>query len=312
MQKAGWSDKGDENVEKQKMKQRRYAKGDLFWAYLMIAPLMLGLFVFYIYPVFQTLFYSFTEWGSFGNYKWAGLFNYKKMLTDTNLHIAFRNTAVYIALTVPGGIFTSILVAVLLNQKIRGLAIYRTLYFLPVVTMPAAIAMVWKWLYNGDYGLINYVLSWFSIKGPQWLTDPHTALYSIIFVAIWSSIGTNMIIFLSGLQGISSSYYEAASLDGAGPFYMFFRITLPLLTPMIFFVSVISLINGFQSFDLIYLMIGKITIESTQSVVYLFYDYGFTQNMKGYSASIAVVLFIIILMITFLQMKLQKRWVHYD
>ncbi|MCU6712881.1 sugar ABC transporter permease [Paenibacillus sp. J5C_2022] len=284
----------------------------MMWGYLMIAPLMLGLIIFYVWPVFQTFFYSFTDWGAFGNYKWSGTANYEKLLTDTNLLKAFRNTLIYIVFTVPVGIFISILIAVLLNQRIRGLSVFRTLYFLPVVTMPVAVAMVWKWLYNADYGLLNYALSKIGIDGPQWLTDPKLALYSIIVVAIWSSIGHNMIILLSGLQGISSSYYEAASIDGAGAFYKFFRITLPLLTPTIFFVSVISLIGAFQVFDLIFMMVGNIVIDSTQSVVYLFYKYAFMQNMKGYASAVIVVLFFIILAVTFVQMKLQKRWVHYE
>jgi len=287
-------------------------RSDMMWGYLMIAPLMLGLIIFYVWPVFQTFFYSFTEWGAFGNYKWSGINNYEKLLTDTNLLKAFRNTLIYIIFTVPVGIFISILVAVLLNQRIRGLTVYRTLYFLPVVTMPAAVAMVWKWLYNSDYGLLNYGLSKIGISGPHWLTDPKFALYSVIIVAIWSSIGHNMIILLSGLQGISSSYYEAASIDGAGAFYKFFRITLPLLTPTIFFVAVMSLIGAFQVFDLIFMMVGNIVIDSTQSVVYLFYKYAFMQNAKGYASAIAVVLFVIILAVTYVQMKLQKRWVHYE
>ncbi|MFD0711510.1 carbohydrate ABC transporter permease [Paenibacillus sp. GCM10027626] len=295
-----------------KTKIGRMRRTDMMWGYIMIAPLMLGLLVFYVWPVFQTFFFSFTEWGAFGKYKWSGIDNYEKLLTDPNLLKAFRNTLIYIIFTVPVGIFISILVAVLLNQRIRGLTLYRTLYFLPVVTMPAAVAMVWKWLYNADYGLLNFGLSKIGIQGPQWLTDPKFALYSVIIVAIWSSIGHNMIILLSGLQGISSSYYEAASIDGAGTMYQFFRITLPLLTPTIFFVSVISLIGAFQVFDLIFMMVGNIVIDSTQSIVYLFYKYAFMQNMKGYASAIAVILFLIIMGVTYVQMKLQKRWVHYE
>lgn len=299
-------------VASKRAKSSRMRRSDMMWGYLMIAPLMLGLIIFYVWPVFQTFFYSFTEWGAFGKYKWTGIDNYEKLLTDTNLLKAFRNTLIYIIFTVPVGIFISILVAVLLNQRIHGLTVYRTLYFLPVVTMPAAVAMVWKWLYNSDYGLLNYALAKIGISGPQWLTDPNFALYSVIIVAIWSSVGHNMIILLSGLQGISSSYYEAASIDGAGTFYKFFRITLPLLTPTIFFVAVMSLIGAFQVFDLIFMMVGNIVIDSTQSVVYLFYKYAFMQNMKGYASAIAVVLFVIILAVTYVQMKLQKRWVHYE
>lgn len=289
-------------------------RSDYFWAYVMIAPTMLGLFIFYLWPILQTFYYSFTEWGAFGQHVWIGLENYKRMLTDANLFQSIKNTAIYIIFTVPIGIFLSILVAVLLNQKIKGKTVYRTLYFLPVITMPAAIAMVWRWLYNADYGLLNYLLSLFGIKGPHWVSDPKIALYSIIVVAIWSGVGYNMVIFLSGLQGIPRVYYEAAEIDGAGPFTVFFKITLPLLSPVIFFVTIMSLIGAFQVFDLIFMMIGKgsTALEHTQSIVYLFYQHAFVLNDKGYAAAIAVVLLIVILIITAIQMALQKKWVHYD
>ncbi|MFD2444358.1 carbohydrate ABC transporter permease [Bacillus sp. CGMCC 1.16607] len=289
-------------------------RSDYFWAYAMIAPTMIGLMIFYLWPILQTVYFSFTEWGAFGTYEWTGIDNYKEMLKDGNLAKSFKNTFIYIIFTVPIGIFLSILLAVLLNQKIKGKSIYRTLFFLPVITMPAAIAMVWKWLYNADYGLLNYLLSLIGIEGPSWVSDPNIALYSVIVVAIWSGIGYNMVIFLSGLQSISNSYYEAAIMDGAGPVRIFFKITLPLLSPVIFFVSIMSLIGAFQVFDLILMMIGKnsIAIENTQSIVYLFYQYAFILNNKGYAAAIAVLLLVVILIITVIQMVLQKKWVHYE
>ncbi len=289
-------------------------RSDYFWAYLMIAPTMLGLLIFYLWPILQTFYYSFTEWGAFGQFEWTGLDNYKRIFEDANLLQSFKNTGIYIIFTVPIGIFLSILVAVLLNQKIKGKSIYRTIYFLPVITMPAAIAMVWKWLYNSDYGLLNYLLSLIGIDGPQWVTDPKIALYSLIAVAIWSGIGYNMVIFLSGLQGIPKTYYEAAEMDGAGPIRVFFKITLPLLSPVIFFVSIMSLIGAFQVFDLIFMMIGKSStaLENTQSIVYLFYQHAFVLNDKGYAAAIAVLLLVVILIITAIQFVLQKKWVHYD
>ncbi len=289
-------------------------RSDYFWAYCMIAPTMIGLTIFYLWPIIQTIYFSFTEWGAFGQYEWTGLDNYRRMLEDSNLLQSFKNTGIYIIFTVPIGIFLSILIAVLLNQKIKGKSVYRTLYFLPVITMPAAIAMVWRWLYNSDYGLLNYLLSIFGIKGPQWVSDPKIALYSIIVVAIWSGLGYNMVIFLSGLQGIPRSYYEAAEIDGAGPVKVFFKITLPLLSPVIFFVTIMSFIGAFQVFDLIFMMIGKSStaLENTQSIVYLFYQHAFVLNDKGYAAAIAVLLLVIILIITAIQMVLQKKWVHYD
>lgn len=287
---------------------------DFIWAYLMIAPLMLGLLIFYIWPVFQTFYFSFTTWGDFGTYQWSGLNNYQQLLHDPDLLGALTNTLIYTVLAVPGSIAVSIVVAVLLNQKIRGVGLYRTLFFLPAVTMPAAIAMVWKWLYNGDYGLINYVLSLVHIQGPRWISDPHIALYSLILVAIWGSVGSNMVLFLAGLQSISSVYYEAAALDGANRFQTFFRITLPLLSPTIFFQSVVSMISAFQMFDLLFLMFegsSNLVVNSTQTVVYLFYTNAFQLNNKGYAAAIAVLLFVIILGVTIVQFQLQKRWVHY-
>ncbi|MGZ7147902.1 carbohydrate ABC transporter permease [Bacillus sp. BC08] len=295
-------------------KYKKKKKLDYIWAYVMIAPTMLGLFIFYMWPIVQNIYFSFTAWDAFGSYEWIGLENYKKMFTDKDLGKAFQNTFIYIVLTVPIGIFLSIILAVLLNQNIKGKSLYRTLYFLPVITMPAAIAMVWKWIYNSDYGLLNYMLSWFGIDGPNWLTNPNIALYSIIIVAIWGGIGYNMVIFLSGLQNIPKTYYEAAIMDGARPITIFFKITLPLLSPVIFFVTIMSLIGAFQVFDLIFMMIGRTSnvIENTQSIVYLFYQSAFILNEKGYSAAIAVVLLIIILIITAIQMILQKKWVHYD
>jgi len=295
-------------------RRSRLNRGEYTWGYLMIAPFFIGLAIFYIWPVLQTFYFSFTEWGAFNNYNWGGTANYEKLVSDTKLWGAMKNTFLFVIMSVPFTIALSIVAAALLNQKVRGLTIYRTLYFLPVVTMPAAVAMVWKWLYNGDYGLINYVLRSFSIDGPNWLSDSNFALVAVVVVAVWMHIGSNMIILLSGLQGISSSYYEAAELDGAGPFAKFFRITLPMLTPTIFFVTVMQLISAFQMFDLIFMMIGdkSIALESTQTVVFLFYKYAFIDNAKGYASAIAVLLLAIILTVTAVQMKLQKRWVHYE
>ncbi len=284
------------------------------WAYLMIAPLVIGLMIFYIVPFFKSLFYSFTNMGPFGTYKWIGVENYKKIFADSNFYLALKNTFVFTIINVPISIALSILLAVLLNSDIKGLGIYRTIYFLPAITMPAAVSMVWRWLFNSDFGLINYFLAKIGIQGPGWVTNPKIAIYSVIIVAIWSKVGYNMIILLAGLQGISKSYYEAAEIDGAGTVKKFFNITLPLLTPTIFFVVVMSLIGAFQVFEYIFMMIpnNSVALESTQSVVYLFYKNAFMLGEKGYASAIAVVLFVIIMIFTFIQMKLQDKWVNYD
>lgn len=297
-------------------RSRRFARKwqDAIWAYAFIAPLVVGLLIFYIWPIVQTIYFSFTNWGFFGGYRWTGLTNYQTLFSDAELGRALLNTLIYTVLSVSGGIVVSLFIAVLLHQKIAGTTIYRTLYFLPVVTMPAAIAVIWRWLYNGDFGLINAMLAIVGIDGPGWLTDPNTALYAIIVVAIWGAVGTNMVLFLAGLQAIPSTYLEASAIDGAGPMTKFFRVTLPLLSPTIFFVTVTSLISAFQVFDLIFLMLGNDSpaAKSGQTIVYLFYREAFMHGDKGYASAIAVLLLTIILLVTFIQFRLQKRWVHYE
>jgi len=287
---------------------------DWFWAYLMILPTLAGTLIFSIWPLIQSFYLAFTKWGAFGSYEWGGTVNFERMLGDTVLWQSLRNTIVYTVGSVPAGIALSIVVAALLNTKIRGMSTYRTLYFLPVVTMPVAVAMVWRWLYNADFGLLNHMLRSVGIEGPRWLTDPKYAMLSLIIVSVWSSIGYNMVIFLSGLQGISKQYYEAADIDGASAFVQFFRITLPLLTPTIFFVTVTSLISAFQVFELIFTMIGinSPVIRHTQSIVFYFYRQAFVNMDKGYASAIALLLFAIIMAVTIVQFRLQRRWVHYE
>ncbi len=300
--------------KKVSVKNNKKNYSDYFWAYIMIAPTIIGLIVLNIWPIFHTLFLSFQSSGDFGKNKWVGLANYKRMVSDPAVLQATINTFKYTIITVPIGIFLSLIIAVLLNGKIKGKTVYRTIYFLPMVAAPAAISMVWKWLLNADYGLINNMLSSIGIQGPKWLTDPKVALISIIIVGIWSTLGYNMIILLAGLQEIPKSYYEAAKIDGAGPVNQFFAITLPLVSPTMFFVVVTTMISSLQVFDYIFMMIDKTNaaIEKTQSLVYLFYKNSFIMNDKGYGSAIIMLLLAIVLIITAIQLKLQKKWVYYQ
>lgn len=286
---------------------------DMAWGYFMTAPTMIGLFILNIFPIFQTMYLSLTKSGSFGKVTFVGLENYKNLVQDKLLLQSFVNTFNYTIITVPVGVFLSLFVAVLLNSKIKGKTIYRTLFFLPVVSAPAAVAMVWRWIFNSDFGLINNSLKAIGLSGPNWLTNPKTALIAIAIVGIWSMIGYNMIILLAGLQEIPESYYEAADIDGAGPIRKFFSITLPLVTPTLFFVVITTLIGSLQVFDTIYMMVNKSNpaLPNVQSVVVLFYRYAFEMNMKGYGSAIIISLFVVILLITAIQVKLQKKWVHY-
>jgi len=180
--------------------------------------------------------------------------------------------------------------------------------------MSVAIALVWKWIYNGEFGILNSVLGFFGIEGQNWLSNPKTALYMVMLVGVWMSVGYNMIILLAGMQGISKSYYEAAAIDGAGPLKRFFSITIPMLTPTIFFVMITSIIGGFQVFDTIYMMIGKTSLayESTQTLVMMFYRYAFDYGQKGYAAAISIFIFAIIMLVTIFQFVMQKKWVNDD
>ncbi|WP_217178614.1 carbohydrate ABC transporter permease [Streptomyces sp. AC495_CC817] len=295
-------------------RRRRSPGASPWWALVFIGPTALGITVFYLWPTVRTLIISFTKSGPFGGAEWVGAENYVRLFQDPELIGALRNTAIYTVIALIG-IPLAVGIAALLNTTgLKGRSAYRTLYFIPVVTMPAAIALVWRMIYNGDYGVLNAALAAVGIDGRSWLTDPSTALVAIAVVGIWAGLGTNIVIFLAGLQGIPDTIMEAADLDGAGPVRKFFSITIPLLSPSIFFVSVISVIGALQVFDLIYMMLGRSNpaMPNTRTVVYLFYEAGFLDNDRGYAAAIAFLLLVIILVLTVVQFRLQKKWVHYE
>lgn len=291
----------------------KYRKDQVFFGYLFILPTALGLILLNILPAIQTIILSFQKTVGFGNTKWVGLENYRKIITDSEVFQSLLNTLIYATVSIPSIVVLSLLVAVLMNKKIKGLSFYRTIYFLPVVAAPSAVAMIWRWMFNDDYGLVNNLLAKFGISGPAWLSDPSVAIYSVIIVGIWSAIGYNMVLLISGLQEISKDYYEAADIDGASATQQFFNITLPLITPTLFFVVVTTVINAFQVFDSIFMMIAPSSeaMLKTQSLAYLFYKHSFILNDKGYGSAIVVLLLLIILVITGIQMKLQKKWVNY-
>lgn len=295
-------------------KAGKLAVHEAVWGYIFILPVVLGLGLFYMAPSAASLFLSFTSWDGLTSPQFIGFDNFANLMKDDKFTGSMLNTMLYTVGTVPLSVALATVLAVLLNQKIKGMVFYRTFYFIPVITMPIAVGMVWKWLYNSEFGLINHVLGVMNLPQPNWLFDEKFALFSIVLVSVWSSIGYNAVILLSGLQGISGSYYEAASLDGAGTLYKFFRITLPLLTPSLFFVLVMSFINSFQVFDLIFIMMDQQTtmLESTRTVVYSIWEDGFKYFNMGYASAQAFILFIVILIITMVQMYIQKRWVHYQ
>lgn len=284
------------------------------WAYIMIAPTIIGLFVLNIIPIFQTIYLSFFKSGAFGKgNKFVGLENYQRLFSDVQIWYAVRNTLGYTFLVVPATIILALIIAVLLNDKVKGKGIYRTIYFIPMVAAPAAITMVWKWLYNYNFGFINHVLENIGLDKVKWVENPSISLVSIAIIGVWSTLGYSMVILLAGLQEIPRDFYEASNIDGASPFRQFFNITLPLVSPTLFFVSVTSIITALQVFDVIYMMIdvANPAYNSTVSLVYLFYNNSFKYANKGYGSAVVVLLLSIIMLITFIQMKAQKKWVNY-
>ncbi|WP_030568365.1 carbohydrate ABC transporter permease [Streptomyces aureocirculatus] len=282
-------------------------------AYWFIAPLGLGFAVFYFWPMIQTFYFSFTKFGPFGGHTWTGTDNYARVLRDVTVWQALGNTLIYCGiglLALP----LAIVVAALLNRRgLRGVAVYRALYFVPFVTLPVAVGLVWNWLYSGDFGLLNEILGWFGVDRHYWVSDPSTAVLAIGAVMVWSTTGYYLVIFMAGIKSIPQDYYEAAELDGAGALRRFFTITLPLLSPTLFFASVICMIQSLQTFDLIYIMMGEKNpaVGDTQSVVGLFYKWAFIENAQGAAAALAFLLMLLIAGLTYLQFRLQRKWVHY-
>jgi multiple sugar transport system permease protein len=285
-----------------------------WWALAMIAPALIGLAALYLWPFISTFIKSFMNVPVFGPGKFNGVDNYAKLLTDPEFWQALGNTALYTVLVLLG-IPLAIVFAALIQQVSRGKAIYRVLFFLPVVTLPVAVGMVWRFILNGDFGLLNYVLSLVGIPGEYWVADARFTIYAFAVVGIWMGLGVNLIILGAGLQSIPTELYEASSLDGANRVQQFFSITLPLLSPSIFFVTILTTISAFQMFDLVFVMLGSINntaLGDSKTIVYLFYDAAFVQFKQGFAATIAIVLLVIIMAVTALQFRLQKRWVTYD
>ncbi len=302
-------------ADKKKTAEKKQRNKEFFWGWVFFAPTLAGLLVLNIIPIFQTIYKSFFQVGAFGRgNRFVGLENYLEMLGDSQVWQSLVNTFVYAILEVPISIAISLVLAALLNRKIRGRSVYRTIYFLPMVAAPAAVAMVWRWLYNSEFGLLNHMLRTIGLGSINWISNPNLALVSVAIVGIWSVIGYNMVLFLAGLQEIPGDYYEAAEIDGAGPVRQFFSITLPLISPTMFFVTTTRIIAAMQVFDVIYMMIDRSNpaLPRTQSLVYLFYKYSFIESNQGYGSAIVVLLLLIIMILTVIQNAAQKKWVTYN
>ncbi|MEG0901592.1 MAG: sugar ABC transporter permease [Clostridia bacterium] len=297
------------------MRQKRHRfRAEWAWAYLLIAPTILGLLLLNIYPFFQTIYMSMEKSQGLGASKFVGLANYQKMFGDKQIWQSTWNTLYFMLLTVPVGIFFALILASLLNSKIRGRDVYRGIYFLPMVVAPAAVAMVWRWIFNAEVGVLNQFLGLFGIAGVNWLSDPDTALISCAIIAIWSAVGYDLVLILAGLQSIPTTYYEASEIDGANAIQRFCHITVPLISPTLFFVVMMRVMAAIKQFDTVYLLIKTTNpaYKKTITLMVMFYREAFDKFNKGYASAIVMWSFVIIGIITLLQFGLEKKMVHYE
>lgn len=281
-------------------------------AYLFVLPGFLGFLAFMVIPIVVSLGLSLFEWELLVPPRFVGLANYKALLSDKLFVSVVKNTAYYVLGVVPLNIVLALGMALWLNQKLRFLSFYRSAIFLPVVTITVAVSLIFKWMYEPQVGLVNTALRLIGIEGPLWLGSADWAMPALILMGVWKGFGYNMVLFLAGLQGIPSTVYEAASIDGAGKWAQFRYVTLPLLSPTTFFATVMTVISSFQVFDAARVMTNGGPVNSTNTIVLYIFQNGFEYFKMGYASAIAWVLFAVLFVLTVVQMRLQRQWVHYD
>ncbi len=288
-------------------KIKKYSKG-----YLFLLPNFLGFFFFMLIPIFMGAGISLTDYDGFKQLNFVGLENYMNLFKDEYFIVSLKNNFLYTAVTVPGTVIIAILLAVALNSEIKGHQIFKTFFFFPSISSMVAVGIVWAVLFNPSRGPINGFLEFIGIDTPPlWLASTDTALWSVMIVAIWKQVGYYMVMVLAGLQSIPKQLYEAADIDGANKVVKFFKITLPMLSPITFMVTILTIISSFQVFDLINVMTKGGPGRATNVLVYRIYQEGFNYMRYGYASAMAYFLFVIILIITLIQFRGQKKWVNY-
>ncbi|MFF3262446.1 carbohydrate ABC transporter permease [Streptomyces sp. NPDC002932] len=274
---------------------------------LLLAPSLVLVLAFVVGPMFGSLWVSLHDWNLLKPMTWTGLDNYREVLTDAATWQAFRNTLLYVVGYLPIVYVGGLLIALGLNRAMKGRNLLRGVYFLPVVTSWVVVALVWKWILNPQSGALNTFLGWFGVDGPGWWTDPAWAMPSVILASAWKDLGFVMVILLAGLQAIPESVYEAGQVDGVSGWQRFRHLTFPLLAPSTLFVLMISLINGFQVFDQVFVMTGGGPAGATQTVVGSVYDNSFRYGKIGYASALSWVLFVVILVISMIQSRVQRK-----
>lgn len=286
---------------------RREAK----FGYFFISPWLIGFACFAIGPIIASFYLSFTSYDLFTPSKWVGWGNYKGLFEDPLFLTSIFNTVYYVIFAVPLGIIFSLSLALLLNQRVRGIATYRTIFYLPAVTSGVAVSLLWMWLFNADFGLINFFLEKLGLSGVAWLVDPEWAKPAFILMSLWGA-GGGMIIFLGSLQGVPAQLYEAAEIDGANWLHKFWHITFPMISPAIFFNLIMGIIGSFQIFTQAYIMTGGGPANATLFYVLYVFRNAFMLLKMGYASAMAWILFILVLILTLIQFKFASKWVYYE
>ncbi len=292
------------------------ARRKALWGLALIAPNTLGLLFFFGIPVLLSFFTAFQEWNGIRPPEFVALDNFARLLSDRKFWQALGVTLKLMMFTVPIGTLLALGIAILLNQRLRGRSVFRTIYFLPVVTSTVAASIVWTWIFQARYGLINNLFAGIGWLDLNWLTRPDLVLIPVAVVTIWQRIGFDMVIFLAGLQNIPRILHEAALIDGATRWERFRYITLPMLSPTTFLIMVLSIIGSFQIFDQVFIMTARTTSGgvggSATTLSFLLYETGFVNARFGYASAMGLVMFLILLLVTVFQLRLQRRWVYYE
>lgn len=289
----------------------RYAK---ITPYLFILPMLLGLILFRFVPIIASFLISFTDWRGTRPPVFVGLGNYAELINSPVFWTVFFNTFKFAALFVPGVMILGLALALLVNQKLKGIAFFRGVYYLPAITSMVAVALVWNWIFTSRYGIINHVLrTYFSVSSPpNWLSSADTALLVLVIVSIWKSAGLPMMIYLAGLKGIPAYLYEAARIDGANAWQQFRYITLPMLTPVTFFVLIITLFDAFGTFEVTFAMTQGGPLHASSTLPFYIYNNAFNFFRYGFSSALAYVLLLVVLAVTFVNFRYRSRWVVQD
>jgi multiple sugar transport system permease protein len=292
---------------RRKIRWRRHIEGWMF-----IGPVILGITVFQLAPILVSIFASFTDWNGLTSPELVGIDNYKRLVADDPFfRETVRNTLYFVAGHIPLTIIVAMALALLCNSRMRGISLFRTAYFMPAVSNVVAVSVVWFWFYQPRDGVLNGLLETIGIDGPAWLSDIKWAMPAVIIVSVWQGVGYPMVILLAGLQGIPESLYDASKVDGSTARQRFFDITLPLLTPSLFFLLITQFISSFQVFGIIFVMTNGGPANATSVYIYYLYENAFSFGRMGYASAMAWLLFAVIALVTFVQWRLQKRWVFY-